>query len=144
MSAYSPRQGGHNITLFEKMPHNIPCAPELFKLARVTPCTFVVCLYLKQFMQCDRAIASVHFLILTLISNPKTKLTLERGTNPTTLLSPTKPYYFGAHCSHLPKGFSGFTKGISLAAVCYSLWVGQFIALLAEIQRWLLSICQRQ
>jgi len=43
------------------MPHNIPCAPDLFQLTRVTSCTSAVCVYLKEFMQCDRAINSIHF-----------------------------------------------------------------------------------
>jgi len=43
------------------MPHNIPPALDLFKLTRVSSYTFVVCVYLKEFMQCDRAIASIHF-----------------------------------------------------------------------------------
>jgi len=43
------------------MLYNIPCAPDLLKLMRVTSCTFVVCVYLKQFMQRNRAIASIHF-----------------------------------------------------------------------------------
>jgi len=53
------------------MPHNIPCASDLFKLTRVTSCTFVVCVYLKQFMQCDRAIASILVLLRYLKPTPK-------------------------------------------------------------------------
>jgi len=50
------------ITLFEKkIPRNIPCAPNLFKFTRVTSCTFALCIYLKQFLQCDRAISMIHF-----------------------------------------------------------------------------------
>ena len=50
------------ITLFEKKTRrNIPCAPNLFKFTRVPSCTFAVCIHLKQFLQCDRAISTIHF-----------------------------------------------------------------------------------
>ena len=43
------------------MPRNILCAPNLFKFARLPSCTFAICIYLKQFLQCDRAISTIHF-----------------------------------------------------------------------------------
>jgi len=53
--------GFHLLILFEKIPRNIPCAPNLFKFTRVPSCTFAVCIHLKQFLQCDRAISTRHF-----------------------------------------------------------------------------------
>jgi len=52
---------GPNNYIRKKIPRNIPCAPNLFKFTRVPSCTFAVCIYLKQFLQCNRAISTIHF-----------------------------------------------------------------------------------